>query len=486
VNSPASEFTPTRLAGLKQFAAKVPLPRTTDFVEEPRRLLEQPIATTPDVLDEVLCGFLAEHYSTGGQTGDTYCSSTRTYLEWCGENAIDPFMVTRPQASRFAAWLAITPSPATLKVRSPSRRKVILSTCTKLLEYAAEAEARPEWARNPFASVKKPRIDPTPKPGVRLTVSHVNRLVLAAREDHLLGGVLGKLLVAIPARMGLRPGDLCRLNEDHANDDGHGGYQLDVPVKGGTILPRWLPPDMASDFYTLLNRRVAPEEGEQPDPFGDNPLFVHPRWLRRLNTDDVLRLLRRAAERAGLPFAAELCSRDLRPFFNTTARAMGATIEDRQVGLGHASSKTTEAYDRTEWSREHDPAIRVSAAFEDYPAEARIAPLTAEKWMPPQLERRCDCTPIWPRLLVDLTPLGVDQLALCVPSDEAEPGTHQLSPYCARCRVAFDGPFRVMKVYDDDPEQEFLRRARDAMVEAHLYPAAVERREERQRKRDGE
>jgi integrase len=480
VNSPGSEFTPTRLAGLNRYAANLPLPRSVDWLEDPRRVLEQPRPTTPDVLEEVLTGFLTEHYSVGGQTGDTYCSAVRVYLGWCGENAVDPFLVTRPQASKFASWLASSPSEVTRQPRSASRRKQILCACTGLIEYAVSADARPEWSRNPFSAVKKPKVDQHPKTRPKLTVSHVNRLVIAARDDHLLGGVLGKLLVAVPARMGLRPGDLCRLNVCATQDDGQGGYELAVPVKGGKTLPRWLPPDMASDFYTYLKRRVEPDEPARPDEFGPDPLFVHPRRRVRVNTDDLLRLLRRAAVAAGLPFAGELCVRDLRPFFNTLARQMGSPLEDRRVGLGHASARTTEVYDRTEWAREHDPAIRVSAAFDDYPAESRLVPLTAEKWLPPPVERRCDCTPVWPKLLVDLTPFRLDQLGLCEITDEHEPGTHQLAPYCARCRVAYDGPFRVVRLLDD-PEREGLRVARERMAEAHLYPDAIRRREERRR-----
>jgi integrase len=487
MNFAGSDFTPARLVGLTRFAAAMALPRTVDWLEDPRRVLEQPLPTTPDVLAEVLSGFLVEHYSTGGQTGDTYASALRVYLVWCSDVGVDPLLVTRPQASRFASWLATTPSEVTRQPRSPSRRKQILCACTSLVEYAVEADARPEWTRNPFASVKKPKVDKAPRPPVRLSVSHVNQLVLAARNDHLLGGVLGKLLVAIPARMGLRPGDMCRLALSGARDDGVGGYELQVPVKGGKTIPRWLPPDMASDFYTLLKQRTEPEEveGAPPDPHGADPLFVHPRRRVRVNTDDVLRLLRRAAAAAALPFAAQLCTRDLRPFFNTLARDMGAQLEDRRVGLGHASATTTEGYDRTEWSRQHDPAIRVSAAFDDYPAEARVAELVPPRRRPPALQAGCDCTPMWPRLLVDLTPVGVDQLGECVPTDAPEPGTHRLTPYCARCRVAFPGPFRVRRVLEDADDQ-WLTQARAAMSEAALYPDAVTRREERRRQDGGQ
>lgn len=482
----ASEFTDPRLAGLMRSTAKLVLPRSVDFLEPPQMVLTAPQPTTLDVLDEVLGGWLLEHYSRSVSTGATYCSCMAVYLPWCSRNGIDPLLITRPQASRFAGWLAVQPSPETRAVRSASRRAQILSSCASLLEYAVDAAVRPEWARNPFENVKRPVVDRTPRPTPRITVSHVNQLVLGARADHLLGGVLGKLLIAIPARMGLRPGDVCRLNVSGVDDDGFGGFQLAIPVKGGKTLLRWLPPDMASDLATWLRLRPEPEEQERPDPLGPDPLFVHPRRLERANPDDLLRLVRRSALVAGLPYAGSICTRWFRPFFNTLAKAQGATLEERKTGLGHASATTTERYDRTDWAREHDPAIRVSAAFDDYPAEARIAPLVdQQQWRPPAIQRGCDCTPVWPTLHVDLSPVGVDQTAVCEPSDEHEPGTQALRPYCRRCRVAYPGPFRVVRVLDDDPAQLLLEEARRGMTEAALYPGAVQRRDER-RRRDGE
>lgn len=467
---------PQRLRQLLASAAELSLPSTVDFLEPPERVLEAPSATTPEVLAETVEGFLLEHYSTGTETGDTYCSCLAVYLTWCSEHGVDPLLITRPQASRFANWLAATTSPVTLQVRSAARRSQILSACTSLMDYAVDADARPEWTRNPFSKVKRPTVDKHPRTGPRLTVSHVNQLVLGARTDHLLGGVLGKLLVAVPARMGLRPGDVCRLNLDDVGDDGLGDYELDVQVKGGKTIKRWLPRDMASDFYTWLKLRPEPE---RPDKHG-TPLFVHPRRRCRLTTDDLLRLIRRAAAQAGLPFADRLCVRDLRPFFNSLAKAQGSTLEERRVGMGHSTAVTTERYDRTEWAREHDPAIRVSAAFDAYPAEERIAPLAEQLWKPPSVQRGCDCTPVWPELHVDLAPVGVDQTGMCVITEQPEPGTHALQPYCRRCRVAYPGPFRVARVLDD-PEQEWLRQTREGLTEAALYPAAVARRAEQRR-----
>lgn len=475
-----------RLAGLRATTAELQLPDVVDFPVAPERVLQLPVATTADVLDDVVFGWLAEKIARSPKTAETYCSCMAVYLPWCSAERVDPLLITRPQASRFAQWLASMPSATTSRVRSPARRAQILAACTSLLEYAIEADARPGWVPNPFARVPRPVIDRHPKHTGAVTVSQVNQVVLAARGDRVLGSVLGKLVVALMARLGLRPGDVCRLNLSGAEDDGHGGYRLQVRVKGGRWLPRWLPPDMASDFWTYAHRvRVQPASGDDvpADPLGDDPLFVHPRLQRRLCTDDVRALVRRASAAAGVrhPAGRQMTSRDFRPFFNTLARSMGATLEERQRGLGHASATTTELYDRTEWARTRDPAIRVSAAFDDYPAESRLAPITITRWSAPPVQMGCDCTPQWPQLHVDLTPVGVDQTAVCVITEAPEPGTHRLQPYCRRCRVAYPGFFRVARVLDD-AEGRWLDEARAGLTEAARFPEAVDRRDERRRR----
>ncbi|MBA8929530.1 integrase [Kutzneria viridogrisea] len=463
-----------------RLSSNLELPSNADWLEPPEHTLQAPTATDNALLVEMVEGFVLEFHAAGGSTSDTYCSALRIYLPWCADNGIDPLLITRRHASKFSAWLATTRSPSTHQIRSASRRAGILSACSSFLEYVIDNGARPEWARNPFTRLKRPTVDRSAASGMRLTVSTANQLVLGARADRLLGGVLGKLLLATQARMGIRPGDVCSLNLSGAADDGCGGYELRVPVKGGKSVTRWLPPDLASDFYTYLKLRSEPVEREKPDPRGPDPLFVHPVRHSRLSTDDLLRLLRRSAARAGILDPDALTCRMFRPFFNTLAKAQGAALEDRKVALGHARASTTERYDRTVWAREHDPAIAVAAAFDGYPAEARIAPLLDQQWAPPPVERGCDCTPRWPELFVDLSPVGVDQTAVAVITEEPEPGTHALTPYCRRCRTAYPGPFRVVRVLDDLGEV-LLGQVRAELAEVALYPEAVRRRSERRR-----
>lgn len=423
---------------------------------------------------DTIAAWLGECYSASRSTGDTYLSSMALYVPWCDDAGVLPLTVTREDASRFAHWLATSPSDRTGQLRGDSRYNQVLAACTSLLEYAADAGRRPEGL-NPFARIRRRPIDQHHTTARVLDVSQVNQLVLAAREDGTFHGVLGKLLVAIPARMGLRPGDMCRLDVGDVRDDGHGGYELRVTVKGGKKLTRWLPPDVASDLYTYLQRgRVEPEDE------GDQALFVSPLRRGRVQPWEVLSLVKRASTRAGLAHGVRLRTRDLRHTFGTITAALGVSLDDRQHGLGHASAETTKRYDRTVWTRHRDPAISLSAAFGEYPAEDRIAPLERSARGVRPVQAGCDCTPQWPELHVDLSPIGVDETAIAVPAETPEPGTHRLAPYCRRCRTAYPGFFRTTRVLDDR-EGVLLDQARRALVESALYPAAVDRRAERRR-----
>lgn len=442
-----------------------------------------PQRTPPGLLDDVISAWLSEMYGRSPATGGVYCSAMRTYLPWCAEHEVDPFQITRRQASRFVGWLSEEPSPATGQLRSASNVAPVLSACSSLIEYVTTDELRPEPARNPFRMVTRPKVPVLPRSSPTLSLSDINRLLLAAHRDHVLGGVLGKLVVALLGLTGLRPGDVCRLNVLGVSDDGEGGYRMQTALKGGEGSVRWLGPRIAADLYAYLNRvRVRPdEELVGTDPYGTDPLLVHPRLRRRLNTDDMRALVKRSAVRAGLPVGPKLCLRHFRPNWNTLARMAGAELEDRQKGLGHARAATTQLHDRTVWTRERDPAIRIADANDGYPAEDLTRPIEWAKTHAPAGEFECDCTPQWANMRIWLGPVGVPEYGHAVVTEEWEPGVAALgSPTCPVCQGRYLGPFQVRHI-PDDPDGRLLEQCREALAERALYPEAVERREERRR-----
>jgi hypothetical protein len=65
-------------------------------------------------------------------------------------------------------------------------------------------------------------------------------------------------------------------------------------------------------------------------------------------------------------------------------------------------------------------------------------------------------------------------------TDEPEPGVYRLVRYCRRCRMAYPGSFRVVRVLDD-PAGTLLEVAQCGLAEAAMYPDTVDRRDERRR-----
>ena len=429
-----------------------------------------------DLTAELVADWLGERYTRSVSTGDTYASCLSAYLSWCGEQGVDPVLVRRQEASRFVRWLGESRSPFTGRVRSGSAVNTVLTACARFLEYAVEVDVRPEAGRNPFQVVERPVVHKQPRPGARLSKTDVNRLVLAAREDHVLGATLGKLVVGTLALVGVRPTDVCRLDQDQVLDDGESGYELRLTVKRGKQLTRWMPPVVAADAYTYLQRaRREPAAGE------GRPFLVHPRLHRRLNRDDVLSLVKRSAVRAGITAGRELTARDFRRYFITAARGAGSDLEDRQRAAGHADARTTGLYDDTGWSRQRDPAMRVAALFEDYPAEELTRPLEHATPAGPRTSAKyeCDCPRPWANARVWLGPVGVDEFARIELTEDYEPGTTQLDqPSCPVCHAIYLGPFRVRSVPGDEAD-ELLRRCRQGLQSRALYPDAEARRQER-------
>lgn len=439
-------------------------------------LTEAVRAAHGDLTADLVGDWIGERAARSPSTAETYCSHLGTYLGWCAEQEIDPVAIRRQEASRFVRWLTSEPSPHTGRTRSGSAVNTALSACARWLEYAVECDARPETSRNPFTVVERPVVARMPRKA-RIRPSDVSRLVLAAREDHVLGGTLGKVVLGSLALVGVRPTDLCRLDEDQVLDDGEGGYELHLVVKRGKTLVRWMPPVVASDLYAYLQRgRREPDDGSRA-------LLVHPRLHRRLNRADVLALVKRCAKRAGLADPGGLTARDFRRFFITATRATGAELEDRQRAAGHASARTTGLYDDTNWSRERDPAIRLAALIEDYPSEELARPLAHATVAEPRATSKyeCDCTPQWTNARVWLGPLGIDEFARIDLTPEPEPGVTVLDrPVCPVCHAIYLGPFRVRSI-PGDVDQALMELCRDRLGEAHLYPAAVSRRAERDR-----
>jgi len=77
----------------------------------------------------------------------------------------------------------------------------------------------------------------------------------------------------------------------------------------------------------------------------------------------LFRLVRRLAQRAGLPQPDAVTPHALRHTFATIATERGADLDDLQDAMGHADPRTTRRYQRAARRLERDPAHLVAAAL---------------------------------------------------------------------------------------------------------------------------
>jgi integrase len=186
----------------------------------------------------------------------------------------------------------------------------------------------------------------------------VDALLAVAEADPGPARVRNHAVIAILADLGLRVGEVVGLDlEDLGYERGH--RSLRFTGKGGVKRRRALTPASAAAVETyLLQRSMA--EGKPVDEL-TGPLFVTGTGAR-VDRHAVFRLVRRLAERAGIPAWADLSPHSLRHAFATAARAEGVPLEDVQDAMGHADPRTTRRYDRDRHNLDRDPSYTIWAA----------------------------------------------------------------------------------------------------------------------------
>jgi site-specific recombinase XerD len=220
---------------------------------------------------------------------------------------------------------------------------------------------------NPVAAADRPRVDRDHSGTIGLSPDEVDALLGAAETDTSASRPRGQsvqvalrnhAVVALLADLGLRVGELVSLDvTDLGYERGHRSIRF--TGKGGKKRRRALTPAGTAAVETyLLHRAMA--EGRPVDDLA-GPLFVTSTGAR-LDRHSVFRLIRRLAERAGIPSWADLSPHSLRHAFATTARAEGVPLEDVQDAMGHADPRTTRRYDRDRHNLDRDPSYAIWAA----------------------------------------------------------------------------------------------------------------------------
>jgi site-specific recombinase XerD len=292
---------------------------------------------------------LSEH------TRDAYRRDVTSWLRWCEHQGLDPLQATFIHVNTYARELESTVDPRTNQPLTPATVARKMSGLSSWYGFLVKVGAVPA---NPVGGADRPRVERDHSGTVGLSPTEVDALLAAAESDTSAARVRNHAVVALLADLGLRVGELVGLDvTDLGYERGHRSIRF--TGKGGTKRRRALTPASTAVVETYLMQRAAQEGLTVDDLVG--PLFVTSTGAR-LDRHAVFRLVRRLAERAGIPAAAELSPHSLRHAFATTARAEGVPLEDVQDAMGHADPRTTRRYDRDRHNLDRDPSYAIWAA----------------------------------------------------------------------------------------------------------------------------
>ena len=288
-------------------------------------------------------------------TREAYRRDVTSWLRWCEARELDPMKATFIHVNTYARELESTVDPRTGRPFTPATVARKMSGVSSWYGFLLKIGA---VAANPVGGADRPRVDRDHSATVGLTPAEVDALLAAAEADTSTAKIRNQAVVALLADLGLRVGELVGLNvADIGVERGHRSVRF--TAKGGVKRRRALTPASSAAIETYLLARAA-EAGVSVDDL-TGPLFVTSTG-GRLDRHAVFRLVRRLAERAGIPAWAQLSPHSLRHAFATTARAEGVPLEDVQDAMGHADPRTTRRYDRDRHNLDRDPSYAIWAA----------------------------------------------------------------------------------------------------------------------------
>jgi integrase/recombinase XerD len=288
---------------------------------------------------------LSEH------TREAYRRDVSAFLAWCTEAGVEPLQARFTHINEYARALESTVDPRSGRTLAPTTVARKLSGLSSWYDFLLKLNA---VAANPVGGADRPNVDRDHSATIGMSPAEVDAMLRVAQADSSRHYAIITLL----ADLGLRVGELCRLDlSDLGQERGHRTVRF--MGKGGKPRRRALAPGTAAalDRYLADRARIA---GVAVDELS-GPVFVTQAGAP-IDRHAVFRLVRRLAEKAGLPSAAQLSPHSLRHAFATTARSEGVALEDVQDAMGHADPRTTRRYDRDRHNLDRDPSYTIWAA----------------------------------------------------------------------------------------------------------------------------
>lgn len=288
-------------------------------------------------------------------TESAYRKDLYLWFAFCRLNRLDPIKTARPLHARlWYKWLQDPPPGLTWPRTDPEKdpRPVAAASIRTVARRASAVSAwysylveNDETERHPFAGIKRPKVDAKAAHGLALSVEQAAAMLDAAAADSdtrtnrlrnhaalavLLGNALrgGELA-------GLRTGDITMWQGERViRVTGKGNKQRMMPLHSQTLA--------AVDAWLSVRAGTFP-----------GPLFTT-NTGRPLDHKAVWRMVRRAAvlahqlrpELGMATVAATITPHDTRRTFITVGLSEGYDINRVAQDAGHASTTTTEIYDK--------------------------------------------------------------------------------------------------------------------------------------------
>jgi len=285
----------------------------------------EPVFTGSERL--ALAGFLAGYT---GLTREAYALDLRQYASWCQQHHLRLFQARRADIECFAR---------DLEARGRARATITRRLCTiaGLYKYAVEEEL---LEHSPAAHARRPRLD-YESHATGLDRNELGALLVAAG----LGEPAEHALISLLALNGLRVSEATGANIEALGVE-RGHRTLVITRKGGKVVTIPLAPRTARAIDVAVGER------------SEGPVFLAADG-RRLDRHGAARVVRRAAQRAGI--TKPVGPHTLRHAFITAALDAGVPLRDVQEAASHADPRTTMRYDRARGSLDRHATYIVAA-----------------------------------------------------------------------------------------------------------------------------
>jgi len=317
----------------------------------PAPVLEGWYGPAGDALAQATAAWLASKKPT---TREAYRRDLRCWAAFCAARGAHVLTARKPDADLFGAYLQDPAAAARpLSAASAARRMAAVSSWYRYLVACDVHE------RNPFAAAERPRVDRDYSATAWLDEAGARRMIEAAEAGTGAVRLRDAAMVRLMLQLGIRVSEVCSL-QVAALGTARGQRTVTISGKGGKRVARALPPAAAQALDAYLAER-AERAGTDPQALA-GPLFTTSSG-RAVDRVEVFRLVRRLAERAGLPHPQSVTPHALRHTFATIATERGADLDDLQDAMGHADPRTTRRYQRAARRLERDPAYLVAAAL---------------------------------------------------------------------------------------------------------------------------